>query len=322
MTAPATDRVRLRPAQRVALAALRVERDFPWRRTREPWSILVAEYCCQQTQAARAVAAYERCCERFPTPAACADASRAEVLAAFAGLGYYRRAVSLHLAARAIVERHGGRVPDSLAALLALPGVGPYTARAVLAFAFERDVGVVDTNVARVLARAVAGRALTAREAQALADDAVPVGGGWRHNQAMLDLGATHCGPRPRCEGCPLASSCRWRRARYGGADPARASAGVSRPQRRFEGSTRQGRGRLLAAALLGPVADAALCEVTGWREDPVRAARAAASMVDEGILERRGSTYVCAGAVRTGARTGAGSLAAVGKGRRTAPSR
>lgn len=120
--------------------------------------MLVAECCCQQTQAARAVAAYERLTTRFATPRHCADASRAEVLEAFAGLGYYRRAVALHRCAQAIVEHHAGSVPDGLDALLALPGIGPYTARAVLAFAFDRDVGIVDTNVARVLGRSPVDR--------------------------------------------------------------------------------------------------------------------------------------------------------------------
>ena len=140
------------PALRRRVAELAVVRDFPWRRTRDPWLVLVAELCCQQTQAARAVAAYERCIAAFPTPATCAAAPLRDVLEAWRGLGYYRRARALHDAAKAIVAEHGGQVPGDLDALLALPGVGPYTARAVLCFAFERDEAVVDTNVARVLA--------------------------------------------------------------------------------------------------------------------------------------------------------------------------
>ncbi len=108
-----------------------------------------------------------------------------------------------------IVADHGGRVPDELAALLALPGVGPYTARAVLAFAFERDVAVVETNIARVLAR-VAGERLTMRRVQAMADALVPVGAGWAWNQALMDLGAAVCRPVPRCGDCPVAGRCRW----------------------------------------------------------------------------------------------------------------
>jgi len=279
-------------ALRARLEALRVSRDFPWRETRDPWRILVAELCCQQTQARRAVAVYERCCERFPTPADCAAAPLADVLEAWRGLGYYRRARALHAAAAAIVATHGGQVPDDLGALLALPGVGPYTARAVLCFAFERDVGIVDTNVARVLARAVANRPLAAREAQVLADDLVPAGRAWAHNQAMLDLGATRCGPTPDCAGCPLRACCRWRRAGAGLPDPAVRTAFASRPQPRFAGSDREGRGRLLAAVLDGPLGRASLAAAAGWPEDPARAARVADSLVADGLVEVKGDVW------------------------------
>ena len=171
-----------------------------------------------------------------------------EVVRAWAGLGYNRRAVHLHATAVVVVERHGGTLPDELDALLALPGVGPYTARAVLAFAFERDVGVVDTNAARVLARR-AGRSLDRAAVQAQADAAVPAGRGWAWNQAMLDLGATTCRARsPGCDVCPVARGCAWWEAGRPEPDPARGSAGVSTGQSRFEGSDRQGRGRLVDA--------------------------------------------------------------------------
>ena len=141
----------------------------------------------------------------------------------WAGLGYNRRALNLWRCALAVCEQHGGAFPDELDGLLALPGVGPYTARAVLAFAFERDVGVVDTNVGRVLARR-AGRRLTAREVQAAADALVPPGAGWAHNQAMLDLGATVCvARRPACDRCPLLATCAWGRSGRHGPDPASA---------------------------------------------------------------------------------------------------
>ena len=254
---------------------------------------MISELCCQQTQAVRAVAAYERCCERFPTPSSCADAPRSDVLEAWRGLGYYRRARSLHEASAVIVDRHGGAVPNDLAALLALPGVGPYTARAVLAFAFERDVAIVDTNVARVLARAVANRPLGVREAQRTADSLVEPGRGWHHNQAMLDLGAMHCTAVPTCDGCPLLTACRWRREGPSTADPAVRTAGAPRRQASFEGSDRQGRGRLLAAALRGPVPHGSIAEVAGWPLDPARARRVVDEMVDEGLLRRARST-VC----------------------------
>ena len=148
-------------------------RDLPWRRTRDPWSILVSEVLLQQTQAGRVVPHHQAFLNRFPTPAACAAAPVAEVVRAWAGLGYNRRAVNLHRTATAVVERHGGALPTELDALLALPGVGPYTARAVLAFAFERDVGLVESNTGRVVAR-LAGRPLRAVETQGLADTSCP----------------------------------------------------------------------------------------------------------------------------------------------------
>src|SRR5207248_5578568 len=164
----------------------------------------------------------------------------------WAGLGYNRRAVNLHGAAVAVVERHAGSLPDDLDALLALPGVGPYTARAVLAFAFERDVGLVESNTARVLARS-SGRALSARAAQTLADERVPRGQGWAWNQAMIDLGATVCLRRaPRCGECPLCRSCKWR----GGPDPAWPAP----PQSIFAGSHPHGRGRPVAGPRRPPV--------------------------------------------------------------------
>ena len=149
----------------------------------------------QQTQLARVVPAYRRFLARFPTPAACASSPLGDVLRAWEGLGYNRRARNLHRAALAVVHHHQGRLPASLHELLALPGVGPYTARAVMAFAFEADVGVVDTNAGRVLSRAVAGRPLRPREAQELVDLMVPAGAGWRFGQALLDLGAELCVP-------------------------------------------------------------------------------------------------------------------------------
>ena len=180
-------------------------------------------------------------------------------------------------------------MPGDLDALLALPGVGPYTARAVLCFAFERDEAVVDTNVARVLARAVANRPLAAREAQALADSLVGPGRGWTHNQAMLDLGATACRPVPSCDACALRTCCRWRRAGRPEPDPARRSAFVSRAQPAYAGSDREGRGRLLAAALDGPVRLSALAAVCGWPQDAPRARRVADALVVEGLVERAG---------------------------------
>jgi A/G-specific adenine glycosylase len=259
-------------------------RDLPWRRTRDPWAILVSELMLQQTQVVRVVPRFEVFLSRFPTPRACAAAAVGDVVRAWAGLGYNRRAVNLHAAARVCVERHRGRVPEDLAGLLALPGVGPYTARAVLAFATGRDHGVLDTNAARVLAR-LGGRRLGAAEAQARADDLVPPGRSWEWNQAVLDLGATACLKRaPRCPACPLASWCAWDRAGHPDPDPATGSAGASGLQPAFAGSDRQGRGRLVAALRRAPVSQADLAAVAGWPADPDRAERVARSLVADGL--------------------------------------
>lgn len=264
-------------------------RDLPWRRTRDPWAVLVAETMLQQTQVARVEPRWHAFLEAFPTPAACAAAPVGEVIRQWDGLGYNRRAVNLHRAAIVVAEEHGGRVPDDLGSLLALPGVGRYTARAVLAFAFERDGhGVVDTNVARVLARAVRGRSLKLREAQQLADELVPEGRAWLWNQSLMELGARVCRKRrPECETCPVASACAWRVAGGpDGPDPAEGTAGASGRQAALEGSDRQGRGRLVAALRTGPVEMDRLPDVTGWGDDPERATRIADGLVGEGLAE------------------------------------
>jgi len=207
-----------------------------------------------QTQVSRVERRWVEFVERWPTPESLTRSTLAEVLVFWQGLGYPRRAANLHRAAELIVTRHAGIVPASIPELLALPGVGPYTARAVLAFAYERDVGVVDTNIARVLAR-VDGRRLTPSEAQRSADSWVPSGEGWAWNQSMMDLGALYCRPvDPACGGCPLARRCRWRSEGFAGPDPAIGSAGVSGRQARFAGSDRQARGRLLARLGAGPL--------------------------------------------------------------------
>ncbi len=262
-------------------------RDLPWRQTRDPWAVLVSEVMLQQTQVARVAPAYAAFLSRFPTPTACAQATAGDVVRAWAGLGYNRRALSLHRAAVAVVDRFGGSVPGGLDDLVSLPGVGPYTARAVQAFAWEADVGVVDTNAARVLARAVAGRRLAPAEAQSLADSVVPEGRGWDWNQAVLDLGATVCRRHlPRCDRCPLAvaQECTWAAGGHAHPDPADGSAGVGRGQATFTGSDRQGRGRLVDALRVAPVALGAVAPACGWPDDPDRASRVADGLVGEGL--------------------------------------
>ena len=220
-------------------------RDLPWRRTRDPWPVLVAEVMLQQTPVARVLPRWTEFVGLWPDVGSFAAAPLGEVLRRWQGLGYPRRARNLHLAAGAVVRDHGGSIPDDLGALLTLPGIGPYTARAVVAFAFEGDVAVVDTNIARVLAR-VTGRRLTAAVAQAVADAAVPLGEGWAWNQIMMDLGALVCRPTPRCEVCPIAGACAWNLAGRPDPDPAVGSAGVSTRQAPFAGSDRQARGAVL----------------------------------------------------------------------------
>lgn len=267
--------------------------DLPWRHTRDPWAVLVSELMLQQTQVARVVDRYHQFLERFPDATACAAAGPGAVVEEWAGLGYNRRAVNLHRTAVVVTEQHGGQLPDDLAALLALPGVGPYTARAVLAFAFERDVAVLDTNVGRVLARH-GGSPLSVASAQRRADDLVPVGAGWVWNQAMLDLGALACTKRrPDCAGCPVNANCRWFSSGCAEPDPATGSAGVSVPQTRFEGSFRQGRARLLDALRTGAVIEpnqfAVIC---GWESEQLGhdAAAAAESLVRDGLAVDVGS--------------------------------
>jgi A/G-specific adenine glycosylase len=196
-----------------------------------------------------------------------------------------------------VVDRHGGDLPDHLDALQALPGVGPYTARAVLAFAFERRVGVVEVNSARVLARAFAGRRLAAREAQNLADAVVPDGRSWEWNQAMLDLGATVCTKRaPRCDVCPIRAACAWTRSESSVADdPAEGAAGSGGRQSTFAGSDREGRGRLVSALRRSsvPLADAA--RVSGWPDDPARATRVLDGLVEDGLVNVTDDTLTLA---------------------------
>jgi len=254
----------------------RTRRDLPWRNTRDPWAILVSELMLQQTQVPRVVPKYRLFLDRFPSARACASAAVADVVREWAGLGYNRRAVNLHRAAVAVVDRHAGDLPDDLDALLALPGVGPYTARAVLTFAFGRDVGVVESNTGRVLAR-VAGRPLSQSEAQAFADGLVPARHGWEWNQAMIDLGATVCLRRaPRCGECPVSAHCRW----HGGLDP----AAPAHRQSTCTGSDRQGRGRLVDAMRTAPVPLDRIPDAAGRPDDAARAYRVADTLVADGL--------------------------------------
>ena len=190
-------------------------RDLPWRQTRDPYHILVSEIMLQQTQAERVIPKYREFLNRFPTIQSLAAASTAEVIKVWAGLGYNRRAVYLQRTAQAVEERHGGQMPRDRAKLERLPGIGRYTAGAVLCFAFGEDVGFWDTNIARVLHRVFVGpelpaRRLSARQLDALAERLVPPGQGYDWNQALIELGAVQCtARRPACLTCPLQACCR-----------------------------------------------------------------------------------------------------------------
>ncbi|MDH2445066.1 A/G-specific adenine glycosylase [Amnibacterium sp. CER49] len=260
-------------------------RDLPWRRPGFPaWGTLVSEFMLQQTQVARVVPVLEAWLERWPTPADLASAPPSEVLRAWGRLGYPRRALALHRCARAIAEHHGNRVPEDVDDLLALPGIGDYTARAVAVFAYGHRHPVVDTNVRRVIARAELGRpdqgapnarrdlpAMTALLPEDLADAAA-------FNAGMMELGALVCTARsPRCDECPLRDTCAWRLA----GSP--AGEGGVRRQPRFAGSDRQRRG-LVMAELRGsdvPVTDAELAAVL---PDRVVRARVLTGLAADGL--------------------------------------
>ncbi len=266
-------------------------RDLPWRATRDPWAILVAEVMLGQTQVDRVIPRWRAFMARWPTVGDLAASPLSDVLTFWQGLGYPRRAARLHQAAALMVERDGS-VPDTLDELLRLPGVGAYTARAVLAFAYEADVGVVDTNIARVIARHRGSR-LTPAAAQVAADGWVPTGAGWAWNQTLMDVGATLCRPVPRCGTCPLARACAWSTAGRPEPDPAAGSAGVSRRQARYEGSDRQARGRILAALGAGPLPADEVAAVLGWvGEDAARAVTLAEGLVADGLVRRAGDEY------------------------------
>jgi A/G-specific adenine glycosylase len=240
----------------------RAGRDLPWRRTRDPYAILVSEVMAQQTQVARVLVHYERWLARWPTATALAAAARADVLAAWVGLGYNRRALRLHEAAR-IVVRDGW--PRDAAGLRCLPGVGPYTAAAVASFAFGERIAAVDTNVRRVAVRI-----------GAVADELLPRARHADWNQAAMELGATVCSARaPACNACPAGP---WCASRGRVAVAPRAAAGRAP---RFEETDRWLRGRIVAALAVGEAFPAGI--------EPQRLERALAGLERDGLVERDG---------------------------------
>lgn len=187
-------------------------RDLPWRRTRDPYAILVSEVMLQQTQVSRAILYYERFLARYPTVQELASAQEGEVRETWEGLGYYNRARNLQRASQEIVERHKGQFPTTHDDLTALPGIGDYTAGAVRSFAFHYDAAILDTNAARVLTRffALPLEQQTNRFLWTVAHQVTPAGQAHIFNQAIMDLGATICASRtPRCTECPVRTVCR-----------------------------------------------------------------------------------------------------------------
>jgi A/G-specific adenine glycosylase len=261
-------------------------RDLPWRRPGfTPWGALVSEFMLQQTPVSRVIPKLKTWLERWPTPAALATDSPGEAVRAWDKLGYPRRALWLHACAVAIVERFNGAVPSRVDDLLSLPGVGPYTARAVAVFAFGAHEPVVDTNIRRVIARHQKGLADQGapREKLDLADmdallphsDRSPV-----FNQAVMELGALICTSKsPSCERCPISETCSWRLSGY----PANAD-GKKPKQKKYEGSDRQVRGAILALLRTeqGSVTKKAIDQA--W-PDAVTRDRALASLLMDGLV-------------------------------------
>jgi A/G-specific adenine glycosylase len=226
----------------------RAARDLPWRRTNDPYSILVSEVMLQQTQVVRVIPKYRSFLKRFPTLASLARAPLADVLRAWSGLGYNGRARRLWECARSAVAQHAGKLPRDVATLASLPGIGRYTAGAVASFAFGARVAAVDTNVRRVLGRVIDGAdGVDDRRAWELAELALPKGAAGEWNQALMDVGASFCRPVPKCAACPARGVCRGRLL----ARPDRVRMLPQQP--RFDGSRRFFRGRIVAALASAP---------------------------------------------------------------------
>jgi A/G-specific adenine glycosylase len=271
-------------------------RDLPWRHPGfTPWGALVSEFMLQQTPVNRVLPKLEEWLTRWPTPADLAAASPGDAVRAWDRLGYPRRALNLHAAAVAIVERHGGQVPADVPSLLALPGVGDYTARAVSVFAFGQRHPVVDVNIRRVIARAVLGlagpgpaskRDLADMEALLPEQDADAA----LFNIGVMELGALVCVARsPRCEACPIAAQCEWRALGY-------PETGAPAPrQARYEGSDRQVRGLVLAELRAADV-PVTRDELTLVWPDAQQLDRAIAGLVFDGLAVDTGLGYTLPG--------------------------
>lgn len=276
-----------------------VRRDLPWRRPEATgWHILISEIMLQQTPVVRVVQPWQEWVKRWPAPSAMAAESAGEVVRAWGKLGYPRRALRLHECAKVLAAKHDDVVPSEVETLLALPGIGDYTARAVACFAYGQAVPVVDTNVRRVIARVVHGREpgnpakADLADAEALLprhDDGSPSAEAPEFSAALMELGALVCTARnPKCGECPIAGECRWLargRPTYDG---------PPRRTQRYEGTDRQARGKLLDV-LRGspsPVARAALD--LAWTRDPAQRDRALDSLLTDGLVELTDSGLFC----------------------------
>ncbi len=275
----------------------RSARDLPWRRADflaefGGWGVLVSEFMLQQTPVARVIPRLSEWLERWPTPSSLAESAPADAVRAWANLGYPRRALWLHGAARAIRDHHGGVVPDDVEALLALPGIGDYTARAVAVFAYGRRHPVVDTNTRRVIARVLGGLSQPGPAARSDLDDMAAllpasIARAAVVNAAAMELGAVVCtSRRPECDACPLAHICLWRARGY-------PDTGDRRPrQAAYEGSDRQARGAALRA--IREAGDAGVRSdalIPDW-PDSAQRDRAILTLLSDGLIEERHGVF------------------------------
>jgi len=264
----------------------RSARPLPWRNTATtPWGVLLSEIMAQQTPVGRVAPMWVEWIERWPTPASLASSSPADIVRAWGKLGYPRRALNLHAAATRIRDEFGGEVPNDVDALESLPGIGSYTARAVASFAFGQRVPVVDTNIRRVLARAVLGIAEPepprVKADMDLMDSVLPTSPAESVavNAGVMELGAVYCTARtPNCGECPIAEQCAWALAGFP------ANAGRTRtPQAKYEGSVRQARGAILALAREhAHISDA---DIAGVMSDSSKRDRALEGLLSDGLL-------------------------------------
>ncbi|HET7737028.1 MAG TPA: A/G-specific adenine glycosylase [Tepidiformaceae bacterium] len=266
-----------------------------WRLTRDPYAVLVSEIMLQQTQVERVLPYYRSWLARWPDAAALAGAPTAEVIRLWSGLGYNRRAVQLQRAAATALERHGA-IPTGYDSLIALPGVGPYTAAAVACFAAGARIPVVDTNIARVVARHQMGvdthRAVLAARLSEVAEALLPARGARDHNLALMDLGALVCRSRgPACDACPLVRTCLWRRA---GAPSTPRPASTALP---FEATARFARGRIVEALrqASAPLTSFELCEALP-SEHRERLAAYLSGLQGDGLVECVGGAWALPG--------------------------